>query len=203
MNTIKTIIFDLGGVVFENGTRKLRHFLNEKYKISPDLLTSIFYGEKSQLLRAGKIEPQEFWNYISASFKQENIGMNLEELRDMWYGLYKPNINIFTLLENLKKNYELGIVSGNIKERILFLEERYHFKKYFDWELYSFDVGFNKPDAKLYKAIFSKTKNLSENCLYIDDKEVFLNPANNIGIKTLLFKSYEELLFDLANLKII
>lgn len=203
MDKIKVIIFDLGGVIFENGTRKAKIFLKDKYRISEELLNKIFYGREAQLFRNGQAMPKEFWNYVDQILKNNHIDIGKEEFKNIWYDFYKPDGKIFELLEVLKEKYELGIVSGNIKERILFLNKKYKFRKYFDWEIYSFNVGANKPNLNLYRAIFKKTKCKAENCLYVDDKDIFLEPAKKLGIKTLLFVNYDNFLKDLNRLNVI
>ena len=159
---IKVIIFDLSGVVFENGTRKMREFLKTRYSIKDELLKTIFYGKEADLFRAGKLTPFDSWNFVDAIAIKEKWGIGKNEIKDTWYNFFTPTEGIFELLQILHKDYELGIISGNIQERILFLEEKYHFKRYFDWEVYSFDVGVNKPDIRIYKEAFNKTKEFKD-----------------------------------------
>lgn len=203
MANIKVIIFDLGGVVFENGTRKTKEFLKRKYHLSEDLLNRIFYSQETLLFRTGQLDSDSFWHFIDSIAIQENLKIGKNEIRDIWYNFFTPKEGMFTLLELLHKNYELGIISGNIKERIFFLDEKYKFRKYFDWEVYSYDVGANKPDLKIYREALKKTKTSGSYCLYIDDKNIFIEPAKKLGMSTILFESYKKLLIDLSNFKII
>lgn len=198
MDDIKVIIFDLGGVVFENGTRKIKEFLKREYHLTEDILNIMFYGHETYLFRTGQLSPNEFWSFIDSIAVQEKLEIRKNEIRSLWYNFFTPREGIFTLLELLHNNYELGIISGNIKERISFLDEKYNFRKYFDWEVYSFDVGVNKPDPKIYQEALMKTKELSSKCLYIDDKDIFIEPAKKLGMHTILFKNYEVLLKDMA-----
>lgn len=200
---IQVIIFDLGGVVFKNGTRKMREFLKTTYSVKDELLKVIFYGEEAGLLRAGKSAPFDFWSFVDFIAIKEKWGIGKSEIRDIWYNFFTPTEGMFELLWALHKNYEIGIISGNFQERILFLEDKYHFKKYFNWEVYSFNVGANKPDIKIYKEAFNKTKASPQNCLYIDDKDIFIEPAKILGMKTILFENCTKLLEDLRQLEII
>lgn len=202
MIDIKVIIFDLGGVIFDNGTRKTKKFLKEKYLIKDNVLKNIFYGEEASLFRNGKINSSKFWKFVNFVFEKEKAEIDKDDLKSIWYNSFMPQKGIFKLLQNLHNNYELGIISGNIKERVKFLDGKYHFRKYFDWEIYSFDVGINKPNLKIYKEALQKINVKERNCLYIDDQETFLKPARILGMNTLLFKTYEEFLKDLSRLQI-
>jgi HAD superfamily hydrolase (TIGR01509 family) len=190
-------------VVFENGTRKLRKFLRDKYSIKEEVLSNIFYGKEAQLFRIGILSSSDFWDFIGSVQFRKGLFIDKNEISNYWHNSFTPRDGIFNLLERLHRNYELGIVSGNIQERITFLEDKYKFRKYFDWEVYSFNVGVNKPDIKIYKEVFKLTKADASNCLYIDDKDIFIKPAQRLGMRTILFKETQKFLEDLDKLGIV
>ena len=56
---IKTIIFDLGGVYFTNGTKIFTDVLNKKYGISEEKLKEVLQGKLGSEYRTGKISMGE------------------------------------------------------------------------------------------------------------------------------------------------
>jgi HAD superfamily hydrolase (TIGR01509 family) len=101
------------------------------------------------------------------------------------------------LVSELRKNYKVVAFSGNIKERIKYLNEKYKLNKDFDDFVLSFDVGFDKREKEFYRILLEKIKCKSKECLFVDDRQDFLNIAKLLGIKTIPFKNAEQLKFDL------
>ncbi len=201
---IKIIIFDLGGVLFTNGTKRMRKFLRKEYLLNNEaLLSDIFYGENANLLRTGKIKFNTFWRIIENVLLKEKVHISKYEFTTLWYGFYTPQRGIFELVKKLHIKYKLGVISGNIQERVEFLNRKYNFRKYFNRETYSFSVGINKPNIRIYEAFLDKINIPAENCLYIDDKDIFLMPAKKLGMNVLLFKNVDQLVKDLRQLKLI
>jgi hypothetical protein len=58
---IQAIFFDLGGVLFTNGTKKFVEYLTKTYSLDPDLIKeTIDKGELPDAYRMGKISRDEF-----------------------------------------------------------------------------------------------------------------------------------------------
>lgn len=199
MGKIKVIIFDLGGVVFENGTHKAIKYLKEKYSFSDDLLEKIFYGKEALAFREGRFTPKEFWRFIDSILPKESR-LTARNIRSIWYNFYIPPKGMLELLANLKRNYKLGILSGNIKERVDFLNEKYDFRKFFDFEVYSFDVGMNKPNLAFYQKALEKANVDAENCLYVDDHLEYVEPAKKLEMQTMLFRNFNQFLKELKQI---
>lgn len=196
MGKIKVIIFDLGGVVFENGSQKAIKHLKNKYSFSDSFLEKMFYGKEALDFRAGELKPAQFWQFIDSVLPSES-GLSAANVRDIWYNFYIPPKGMFDLIRRLKQNYKLGIISGNIKERVEFLDQKYDFRRHFDFEVYSFDVGANKPNPILYEKALDKANMDASNCLYIDNCPEHLEPAKRLGMQIILFKNTRQLLKEL------
>ena len=98
MTEIKVIIFDLGGVVFENGTLKAIKYFKEKYSFGGDLLDKIFYSKQAMAFRAGPLKPVEFWHFID-SILPKNLNFKSAKVRDVWYNFYAPPRGMFELIK--------------------------------------------------------------------------------------------------------
>ena len=196
------IIFDLGGVVFGNGSQKAMKYLKNKYFFSDRFLEKMFYGKEALDFRVGKLEPAQFWQFISQILPRE-IGLTADDVKNIWYNFYIPPRGMFDLIRKLKRNYKLGIISGNIKERVEFLDKKYGFRMYFDFEVYSFDVRANKPSLILYEKAVEKAKVEASNCLYIDDCPEYLEPARNLGMRTILFENFRKFQREIRKMSLI
>ena len=59
---IKTVIFDLGGVYFSDGTKRAVDAISESYGISKDKVKEVFSGNLGLEYRKGKIIANDFWS---------------------------------------------------------------------------------------------------------------------------------------------
>jgi HAD superfamily hydrolase (TIGR01509 family) len=195
---IKIIAVDLGGVYFESGTKIV---LKQIYKIANapkkkvDEIFKSYPKKEGELYHKGKITKQKFWN--AAAKKLEVNEKFIPELQEIWHSSYKPIKGMKELVSELRKNYKVVAFSGNIKERIKYLNEKYKLNKDFDDFVLSFDVGFDKREKEFYRILLEKIKCKSKECLFVDDRQDFLNIAKLLGIKTIPFKNAEQLKFDL------
>ena len=188
---IKTIIFDLGGVYFTDGTKRAIDIISEKYKLDKNVVANVFKGEIGTKYRKSEISHEEFWNLAKQVF---GITASNRELAKIWLTGYVPIEGTVKIVKNLKANgYELLFLSDNVQERIDYLTARYDFLNYFKDGVFSHLVGTRKPDIKMYQYALDKTKSKPNECVYIDDKEELLLSAQTLGMQTIHFKNAEYL----------
>lgn len=197
---IKYIVCDLGGVYFTDGTtialQKIKSLVKNENKVVDELFRQSPKKE-GHLLRAGKLNSEEFWKIVA---KKLNIDQNkINEIKEIWYDSYQPNEGMKELLHELRKKFKIIVFSGNIKERIDYLEKKYSFLSEFDDFVFSFDHGMNKDDIDFYKRLLSTISAKPEECLFIDDKIEFLEMGRSLGMKTILFKDAPALKKELEN----
>ena len=183
---IQTIIFDLGGVVFTDGTSETIAFLCQKYNLPYEKVDEFFNGQWGSFYRTGKIDIYSFWNRIRSEF---HINENVDSLANTWHSFYMLQDDVFQIINELKtKKYELLFLSDNVKERVNYLQKRYHFLNWFDDGIFSFTVGMRKTDYRIFELILKKTNTPARNCIYIDNVEKFNQIARTLNFNTILFK---------------
>jgi len=187
----KTIIFDLGGVYFTDGTKKAIDVISSKYGVQPDMVRDALKGKLGTQYRIGALTEEEFWNKAK---KLMDIDAPTSELQDIWVEGYKPIEGTVKIIDNLKEDgYELLFLSDNVQERVDFLEARYKFLGKFKDGVFSHLIKTRKPDVKIYKATLEKASNPASDCIYIDDKAELLMPAKKLGMKVIHFESPSKL----------
>lgn len=185
MDKIKTIIFDLGGVYFTDGTKQAIQKIGEKFHKDEETVARIFNGELGTKYRKGEISFSEFWNEAISTL---NITATVEEMAEIWHKGNQPIRGTVNIIEQLKKqNYELLFLSDNVQERVDYIERNYHFLKNFKDGVFSHKAGTRKPDPKMYELALQLTESNPHECIYIDDKIELLAPAEKLGMKTIHF----------------
>ena len=196
---IKTIVFDLGGVYFTSGTTLAIAKIKEIYNIEDETLLREIFTDKptteGYLLRKGLITIDEFEEQL---FKK--LGINRKErkhTRYIWFGSYCVHFGIEELLQLLKKNYRLVIFSGNVRERVEYLDNKCNFLRYFDDTVFSFDYQKNKNEIEFYKELIKHLKCEPSEALLIDDEKKNILIARSMGMNGIHYYYTEKLIEDL------
>jgi HAD superfamily hydrolase (TIGR01509 family) len=104
------------------------------------------------------------------------------------------------LVRKLRKNYRVIVFSGNIRERIEYLDKKYGLYDKFDELVFSFDTGLSKREMKMYDILLERINCKPQECVCIDDSEGVLEIEKSLGMKTILFKDAEQLKEELRKL---
>lgn len=189
---IKTIIFDLGGVVVSSFGKELVANASKKLGIKPDELRKLMNVYEPDL-QTGKINHIEFLQKI---LKDKNLSIPVSILNTLWMNPYKKyakiNKNIIKLIKKLKKNYIIGCISNTHEAHNSYNRKRRLFD-YFDIYLLSNQVGIRKPDKKIFELYLKKANYKPSEAIFIDDEEKLLINAKKLGIKTIHFKNIRQL----------
>ena len=199
VSLIKAIVFDLGGVYFEDGTAKAMKKFEKILNLQVEKLSEVF-GEQGygRDYRLGKISESEFWEAARESLNLDP-GM-IKRLKEIWHSSYTQNKSMKTLVRELRKDYKVAVLSNNIKERVQYLNRKYNLNKEFDDYVYSFKYGFMKPDSKLFRILFQKLQIEQDEVVIIDNSAINIETFRRLGFKTILFQSVKQLKRELSNL---
>ncbi|NOR86581.1 MAG: HAD-IA family hydrolase [Bacteroidales bacterium] len=194
---MKNIIFDFGGVIYD-----IDHSLSKKAFLK--LGVSDFdqlYGHDIQTdlfekMERGEIGDHEFRNALR-KYLPAHISDN--QIDHAWcallLGFEKQRID---LLQFLGENYRLFILSNsNIIHANQFLAELNEyspFRKLFEDVWFSHEKGMRKPEKEFYQGLIDKHHLNLEETLFIDDLEVNILAAQELGLQTHLLKPNESIL---------
>ncbi len=194
--TIKAIIFDYGGVLSTTG--KLLP-LAEKYAVEfkkdKGKFTTIIETSWNKA-RINEISSKDFWGSL-ANF----IGIESNELRRRVvdeFSVLRPEM--ISLIKKLKKSYKLAIISNQIEDWLEEIIEKNEFNKLFDVIVTSYNVKVAKPDLAIFELAINRLGVAAKECVYVDDLEKNIPPAEKLGMKTILFKDNFQLIKDLKKL---
>lgn len=194
---IKTVIFDLGGVYFTNGTNRAIKEISAQYAVSAQKVRYVLNGKLGTQYRIGKITASEFWKQAKKCWK---IDASPRKLAHIWLKGYRPIKGTVEIIRRLRSaGYELIFLSDNVQERVDYLEQKYHFLHRFDGGIFSHIARVRKPSRKIYELVLKKASRPASQCMYIDDKPEFLKPAEKLGIKVVVFENHLQLAKALKN----
>ena len=197
MKNIKSIIFDLGGVLLNIS---YQNTIDEFEKLGVDN-SSAFYSKKSQtnifnLLETGEVSENELIREIQSSCKSATRKQIIFAWNSMLLDLPKNRTN---LLENLKEKYQIFLLSNtnaiHIKELKIRLGEVKYSKFYnlFNKVYYSHEIGVRKPHSEAFRLVLNENNLEEKEVLFIDDSPQHIGGAKELGIHTYHLKDNEEI----------
>lgn len=200
---IDTIVFDLGGVVFNPNWKKINKQFAKKFGFAPILPNEEeekIYREK---LNLGRISVQRYFSIIKKIHKKKIISTNdIISAYKKYYKLFTPfNKDIINLLKKLRKKYVLVAISDTNPVHASAHIERNLFS-HFHKRLFSFKTRFLKKGENSFKKILRFLGKSAKECLFVDDADINIKAAKGAGIKSIKFRTYRQLLKDLKKLNI-
>jgi len=201
---IKTLVFDLGGVYFTPGSFLAIEKIKEIYDLeNENLLKDIFSdipNSEGNLIRKGFITIEEFEERLFMKMNIQN--KDKDHIRYIWFGSYCLHYGIEKIIKELSKNYRLVVFSGNIRERVEYLNKKCEFLKYFDDAVFSYDYHTNKDDLEFYKELLKHIDCNPAEAILIDDEKKNIQLARTLGFNGIHFYYTEKLIKDLKKFNI-
>lgn len=182
MAKYKTIIFDFFGVICSEvaPTWFNRYFSQEKTAILKDKYFKPFdLGKKSE-----EELYAELGNLINKSAPE--IKLEFDELTNT------IDEQLLKHIEKLKTTYKVGLLSNGGSAFVRSILKLYNIEKLFDNISISAEVGLVKPDPKIFELALRNMNSQAQNTIFIDDNQKNITGAKNIGLKTILYKNYNQ-----------
>lgn len=194
---IKAIIFDAGGVLFNSKESLFNatiNYLASETGRSKEEVGKVYRGIIKEI-EYKKVDKKYLWeslmDKLSVSIPFSGQNPIEEGFKD-----FKLNEKAFFLIEKLKKNYQLAIVS-NANSIEADTQEARSMYGHFDVVILSFQLGIRKPDEKIYQVAIEKLGVASNEVVFVDDSEENIEAAKKFGMVGLLFETESQLEEDL------
>jgi len=196
--TYPIFVFDFGGVLLDWNPRHLyRKLFNGDSVAMENFLAEISFVEwnleqdKGRPFAKGIAElSQRFPHY--AAF----INAYDERWEESIAGPIPDTVEILHLLK--QKGHALFGLSNWSSETFNRIRSKYDFLHWFDWIVISGEIKLAKPDPGIYNILLDRANESAEKCLFIDDSEVNITAAKELGFMTIHFKSPQQLKRDLS-----
>ena len=185
---IKNIVLDVGGVIFDDSKQNIQKLLNKNC----DNIYKIAYGSGFKKCLLGEISVQEHIN----SLKDE------KDFNDISYILKKENLiksyplikNNFEYIKDLRKRgYKLFLLTNITEDSYNYINELINIKVKFDGGIYSYQEHLIKPDYDIYNLLINRFNLNKDETIFFDDKEKNVKAANEVGIKSYVFTSINDI----------
>ena len=194
---IKTVIFDMGGVIVDvQRDRAVRNFKAIGVSDADSLIDSYHHKGIFIDIENGDIDASEFCHLLCQHTGRE---IAREDIESAWKSIIDvPAEYKLEYLHELRKTHKVFLLSNN--NPILmdwacapgFTASGNALSDYFDKLYISYRMKCTKPDLQIYKMMIEDSGITPSEALFIDDSEANINAAKECGLQVYLAKNGED-----------
>ena len=184
---IKLAIFDAYGVTLTGGYPQTCKALAKKFNKDWKEIYSIVYTKYFNMAAERKITQEEAWE---KAINELNLPITIEDLKKVHYSLMNLNKEVISFVESL--NFPTLLLTKNTRDQLNDTEELLGFCKYFDNVINTWEINLPKDSKETYDYISTHFDVKPDEIVYIDDQEQNLVEAKKLGIKTILYLSFNQ-----------
>ncbi|AUD00648.1 HAD family hydrolase [Spirosoma pollinicola] len=188
---IKALFLDIGGVLLTNGwDRSARHRAAQLFKLDYDQL-----NERHHLTfdtyESGKLSLED---YLQRIVFYENRTFSALEFTRFIMEQSQPFPEMIQLVKKLKQEHGLKLLAINNEGREINAHRirQFGLDTFFDAFVSSCYVHLRKPDTDIFQLALDISQTAPEEVVYIDDRLMFVQVAQRLGMHCIEHTSYES-----------
>jgi len=189
--SITTLFLDIGGVLLTNGwDHNIRTRAAAKFNLDHEEME-----ERHHLTfdtyEAGKLSLD---GYLKRVVFYEKRSFSSEEFKAFMYAQSRPFPEMIELVRSLKTRYNLQVaaVSNEGRELTVYRAEQFQLGTFIDFFVSSCFVHYRKPDEDIYRIALDIAQASPEQVVYIDDRAMFVEVAQGLGIRGITHRDYQN-----------
>jgi putative hydrolase of the HAD superfamily len=198
---IKAIIFDYGNVISALDNNLFLMTIAGCSEKTLSELHELIYVKSGLPVQyeTGLITSDEFFTRIK---KLCGLSISKTDFIKAFTGIFTPIQSTLELIERLKPDYRLGLLSNTNEWDYKYEIEGIKVFDLFDTVSVSYKVKVMKPDKAIYLDALNKLRLEPEECIYIDDIKEYSDAASAIGIRGVHYTDHESLINSLTTHKV-
>lgn len=186
-----TLFLDIGGVLLTDGWK-------HEYRVAAARKFGLDLAEMEDrhhltfdTYEVGKLSLALYLNRV-VFYKKRQFSMS--EFRAFMFGQSKPFPEMIELVRELKARHrlKLAVVSNEGRELTLYRIKKFKLDRFVDFFISSCFVHFRKPDADIYRLALDVAQVPAARVVYIEDRPLFVQVAETLGIRGIHHVDYES-----------
>ncbi len=199
----KTIFFDIGGVLLDIHPKHTLNYWANSLDLTVEQIKRTLSEDVHNAYEKGEITDRDYFLDFTERLPQ-HCCIKESEFWKGWSLLLGQETAANSVLRHLSKKHPIWLLSNtnpkHIKEE---LKNKASFLSYISGAIYSFEAGYRKPEQEIYDYALQKAETVAGESLFIDDVEININTAQNLGMKTIHYLGVDSLIEGLINLDIL
>ena len=195
---IKAVFFDLGGVIARTEDPRSRTNLAKSLGLSyAEIDRLVFDNKSSKQASLGIISEDQHWLNIASSLGQPES--EVERLRSEFFAGDRVDTDLLNLIRGLRPARKVGVISNAWSGMRTWLVD-HDLGELFDDMVISAEIGFAKPDPRIYNAALQNLMVKPEESVFIDDMLRNVEAARKIGMYAVQFIQSDQAVAELRDI---
>lgn len=199
-SNVKVLFFDIGGVLLTNGWgHESRKEAAEKFGLDYDEVSAL-HNFIFNVYEIGSITLNDYLDTVIFNHPRD---FTREDFTAFIYEKSRELPGTLAWLKAWKKDCGFRVISINNEGRELndFRVKKFGLTECFDAFISSCEVGLRKPDPRIFKMALGIAQVAQNECVYFDDRIMFVNMAQSLGIRAFQHTDFEKTKAILEGLK--
>ena len=186
---VTTLFLDIGGVMLSNGWgHESRRLAAEAFNLNLSEmeerhhLTFVTYEE-------GKLTLKEYLNRVV--FYQKRTFTH-DQFQQFMFAQSTPYTEMIEFMRKVKElnHLKIAVVNNEARELNEHRIKKFQLNKFVDFYISSCFIHFRKPDADIFRIALDIAQIPAEHVAYIENTQMFVDVARDLGIRSILHKDY-------------
>jgi len=187
---LNAVILDYGEVLCHRASDEEFNRLAKVFGADKNSFRALWEKDRGAYDR-GDITAEAYWKDAGAGIDAEQLEQIYEWDIEMWANV---NARMVAWLGQLRQGgIKTGLLSNMHPAMISHLRENFDWLDLFDFKTFSAEVRLIKPDAAIYEHTLRGLGVKPEETLFVDDREINVQAARELGIRAVRFQSIEQL----------
>jgi epoxide hydrolase-like predicted phosphatase len=186
--SIKAVIFDMGGVLLrtEDGCPRAR--LAEEFHLTRrELETLVFQSPHAIMAEEGRLPEQEHWLAVASGLKMHPV--ELPDLIEKFWSGDRVDESLLRFVDGLRPAIKTGLLSNAWSGARASISNRYLLLEVFDETIFSAEVGLRKPSKAIFDLMLERLAVRACEAVFVDDFQKNIEGARAAGMHAILFKN--------------
>jgi putative hydrolase of the HAD superfamily len=196
--TIKAVAFDIGGVLEDAPPLGVDQRWEQRLGLEPGEMAARLDGI-FEAAAVGAITEAQLNRLVGDALEldQVQLGQLMASVWDQYLGTL--NVELAEYFGGLRPAYRTGIISNSCVGAREREQDRYRMAERADVLIYSHEVGFTKPDPRIYQLAWQRLGVQPHELIFLDDVQRNVAAARALGIHAILYTSTAQSIADIQS----
>jgi putative hydrolase of the HAD superfamily len=187
---VRILFWDVGGVLLTNAwDHEERDRAVEQFQLQK----ADFEARHKEIVTAFEEGKVTLDQYLERTVFYQPRKFTKEEFKSLMFSLSRPKPEVLEFARGLAGKCLMATLNNESRELNEYRIRQFNLLQIFDLFISSCYVGLRKPDEKIYRLALDLIQKAPEECCFIDDRQVNIDAAGKVGLRTVLMRDLAEL----------
>jgi len=190
----RVLIFDIGGIILDVSNEAITKFLGITEEETKALRKLVYRDRRFLACLKGRMTQEQYREQLIEENPEKE-----KEIDKILNPIYQEKVLPFIsdtwnyICELRKQGYKIYFLSNLTKVSYEYLKEKLKITQLVDGAIYSWQEGLTKPEKEIYELLLDRYQKKREEAIFFDDKLQNIEMGNQLGIKSILYKSKKDI----------